>query len=88
MFPIPTIPIIADGRALKRKSYQKSDAVTHCDNAGNLDNATHPIGGKYAEVEQEEADLCEGDAGDIEHFLDVKELSRSARRQLAFAYVG
>lgn len=74
VFPIPAIPVVTDGRALEPKSDQESDAVTHCDNAGNFDNATHPIGRKYSEVEQEEADLRDGDAGDVEDFLDVEKL--------------
>lgn len=56
---------------------QESEAVANCHYAGGLYDMTHSIGGEDSEVEEEEADLCERDASDVEELLNVEKLEES-----------
>jgi hypothetical protein len=77
MFSSPAIPVETNRRALECEGEQESEAVANCHNTGGFDDMTHSIGGEYAEVEEEEADLCERYASDVEELLDVETLEES-----------
>jgi hypothetical protein len=74
MFPVPSIPVITHGRALKGEGKHEGDAVGECHGAGDFDQQAHAAGGEDSEVEEEKADFCQGDAEDVDDFLDVEEL--------------
>jgi hypothetical protein len=63
---------------LKRKGEEESQTVADCHEAGDFDYQPHSVGGEYAQVEEEEADLDEGDTDNVKKLLDIEKLLRSA----------
>jgi hypothetical protein len=60
---------------LKGEGEHKGNTVCECHGAGDFDEQAHSARGEDSEVEEEEADFCQGDAEDVDDFLDVEELS-------------
>jgi hypothetical protein len=74
VFPIPSIPVITHGRALKGESKHEGDAVGEGHGTGDFDDPAHSARWEDAQVEKEETDFCQGDAEDVDDLLDVEEL--------------
>lgn len=85
MLSIPARPVIANRRALEREGKYESYAPANGDDAGCFDNAAHSIIREDAKIEEEEADLDEGDTCGVENFLDIEKLMNLVSRLSIFA---
>jgi hypothetical protein len=64
---------------LKGEGEHKGNAVGECHGAGDFDEQAHAARGEDSEIEEEEADFCQGDAEDVDDFLDIEELNGQKR---------